>query len=164
MKKKKDICVRCGHYRWIYAKKLCQFCYKLESYYRSQERKKKKALESDFKGELDMFNQIWGTRQRESFLSNKILHLSRGSQFFPNMFAHVLSKNKYPLFRFNPDNIVLVTPAEHFAMDFYDEEKQKKLHPECNWTKLSDLRNELIEEYNRLYNKKEEVSRHPPHQ
>ena len=60
-----------------------------------------------------MFRHIWLERPHVSFVSGAPI------QDDVRCFAHVLAKglNKYPHFRFNPENVVLLTPTEHYLWD-----------------------------------------------
>ena len=64
--------------------------------------------------ESDMFKHIWDRSAHYSFISGIPIRVPT-----PANFAHVLSKavNRYPHFRLNPANIVLVTQEEHTLID-----------------------------------------------
>lgn len=66
-----------------------------------------------FKSEIEMFRWIWLNRPHVSYISGQPI------QDDVRCFAHVLSKaiNRYPHFRLNPDNVVLLTPFEHGLWD-----------------------------------------------
>lgn len=94
-------------------------------------------------GEMALFRAIWGVRPHVSFVSSKPV------EFAPITFAHALNKNKWSKFRYYDKNIVLLTPEEHYALDFGTEEDRKKLGG--NWEKLYELREQLKQEYNNFY-------------
>lgn len=102
-------------------------------------------------GELALFNDIWANRFHFSFLSGRDLNEFGSSDFYINMFAHVLPKaqNKYPRFKLNPDNIILLHPEEHELLDNGTEEEREKYASwyGCSWDKIWKLRDKLIEEY-----------------
>ena len=62
---------------------------------------------------LDFFKEVWKDTDREhvSVISGVKLY------FDPNCFAHVLSRQAYPAYKFNKENIVLMTPPEHHCFD-----------------------------------------------
>jgi hypothetical protein len=60
--------------------------------------------------------------------------------------AHVLSRQKYPLWRLNPYNIVLLLPRVHTLYD-QGTELQRQTHPDWNWQYLYDLKDRLKAEY-----------------
>jgi hypothetical protein len=96
-------------------------------------------------GEFVLFETIWKTRKRVSFLSGKPLH-----EFSLALFAHVLPKGKYSAFRLLDRNIVLLTVEEHFLLDQGTEAKREKYAKEnnCDWGKLYTLKQQLKDEYN----------------
>lgn len=143
LKRKRDTCKECGHYRWIYAKGLCLYCYRKISTLKSLNRKKNTALKSGFKSEWDMFHSIWTTRPKKSFLSGKPINLLPEDLLWVNIFAHVLPKGKYPQLKYEPENIIMVLPEEHYAMDYYDQLRKERLYPECDWGKLEAYTEEL---------------------
>lgn len=60
--------------------------------------------------------------------------------------AHVLPRSRYPLWRLNPHNIILVHPLVH---KLYDQgtQSQRDKYPNWNWKYLHDLRDQLKSEY-----------------
>lgn len=97
-------------------------------------------------GEKDMFMDIWNERSHISFLSGKKLDEFENSPFFFNLFAHLFPKGKYPKERLNVDNIVLLTPEEHFLMDQGTiEQRDKYAHDNnCSWEKIYNKKEELL--------------------
>jgi hypothetical protein len=71
--------------------------------------------------------------------------------------AHVLSKNKYPLFRLDPRNIVLLCHRMiadkdgfqgcHFS---WDMQPRSKIIGKAEWEKMFELEAQLKEEYKKL--------------
>lgn len=102
-----------------------------------------------------LFLQIWHTRKHISFVSGQKLTYRPGQPYWFNYFAHVLSKGQFPSFKFEAENIILLTPQEHYLYDFgskdqrnrYAEEMSKK-NITVNWDKLYELRDELRKKYN----------------
>jgi len=75
----------------------------------------------------------------------------------PHNFAHVLSKKQYPLFRLNPENLVLlchrfVADADGFQGCHYrlDMEPRSKIENDPQWQPLFELEARLKEEYKKL--------------
>lgn len=105
-------------------------------------------------GQKELFDQIWKQREHKSWLTGKSLDKFEGTDFYPNLFAHLLSKLNYKKWKLKPDNIILLTPEEHRLLDQGTEEqrqeykyKVEKQGYKCDWEKLY----ELIEEYKQNY-------------
>lgn len=97
-------------------------------------------LKSQFKSQKEMFFHIWDTRPHRSEVSGIYL----GEIPRAHYFAHILSKGAYPGFKFNPDNIVLLTMEEHTLYDCGDLEK---LRQDKNWKQLFKKREKLKQLY-----------------
>ena len=95
-------------------------------------------------GELELFKEIWEERIHISFLSGTPI-----KYFDVKCFAHVLNKGKYPKFRLNKDNIVLLTPTEHNLLDAGTQLARDKYAfiTESNWEKITNLKEKLKLEY-----------------
>lgn len=101
-------------------------------------------------GEKKMFDDIWSKRPHRSFLSGKNIAWVEGTDFYVNVFAHVLAKGKHPKVRLEEENIVLLTPQEHELLD-KGTEAERKAYAEinnCDWQCVYDLREELKLKYN----------------
>jgi hypothetical protein len=57
----------------------------------------------------DFYMKIWTSREHKSEISHEFL----GREPLSIYFHHILPKKDFPLFRHNPDNILLVTFDEH---------------------------------------------------
>jgi hypothetical protein len=113
--------------------------------------------------EITIFNLIWKTRERKSFLTGTWLRTFEDSPLFFNCFAHVLAKgqNKYPYFKYYMKNIVLLTPGEHALLDQGTEEARISYALEveersggkitADWPKLKALEQELLGEYKKYF-------------
>lgn len=99
-------------------------------------------------GERSIFKVISDIRPHVSFISGQYL----GVDMPVSSFAHCLSKakNKFPLFKLNPKNIILLTFEEHREWDFGLRSTLKTL-PE--WDKMFKLEAELLAEYRQLKQK-----------
>jgi hypothetical protein len=104
-------------------------------------------------GERKMFDSIWSKRHHRSFLSGANLHWVAGTDFYPNVFAHLLAKGKYPKFRLEEKNIVLLTPQEHELLDKGTEAQRQAYAKDnnCSWDEIYALRESYIVEYKSLY-------------
>jgi hypothetical protein len=80
------------------------------------------------------FKQIWKERPHKSEVSGRYLGKEASSAFF----HHILPKNKYPEFRLDEENIILLTIDEHANVesDMY------------KYDKINTIRNYLINKYN----------------
>lgn len=58
---------------------------------------------------LNLFSEIWLERPHYSILSGKWL----GNEPMTTFFDHLLEKSVYPQFKYEKENIILVTPDEH---------------------------------------------------
>jgi hypothetical protein len=68
--------------------------------------------------QIELFKQVWNTRPHISELSGVSLEKWENTPYFYWMFAHVLDKKNYPLFKTNEENIMLVEPFdEHRLLD-----------------------------------------------
>lgn len=112
------------------------------------------------KTEVDVFLEIWNESNKKSFVSGKDLKSYMDTEFIWSCFAHVIPKNgmsmlvfpnrkaKDELLRHNKNNIVLVTPHEHFLIDQGTESSRKQYEQEhnCSFNKFYELKERLIEE------------------
>ena len=106
-------------------------------------------------GEAELYKAIWDSREHKSFLSGKPINLVEGSNFWFNVFAHVLAKGKakYPKFKLYSKNIVMLTPEEHNLLDHCSSDEREKYAKRtgCDWNKIYNLAEELKEEYKEEY-------------
>lgn len=95
-------------------------------------------------GQTEIFEEIAAEREWKCFVTGEPLRELTATQF-----SHVLPKalNKYPLYKLNKDNIVLLCNWVHHAWDFMprSELKKNKL-----FDKLFKLEAELKEKYKQL--------------
>ena len=101
---------------------------------------------SSVSGEGKLFLSLWFTRPQVSFLSGRRLLPPTHPRFY-HQFAHIFGKGRHPDLRLEEWNIILILPDEHYAMDFYDEARKRRLHPECDWDKLDRLKEGLREDH-----------------
>ena len=94
-------------------------------------------------GEAPLFAEIWSDRGPYSEINNE--HLGEYNVCY---MAHILPKgqNKYPHFKLNPDNICIMSLAQHTAWDGY---RSKCTGPEWGWLFAKEAI--LKEQYKILY-------------
>ena len=97
-------------------------------------------------GEKILFETIWSTRKRVSFLDGKPL----GDCAYAWNFAHVLRKAKghYPKFKLLDRNIILLTKRQHELYDDNVRNPEFLIAKDHRWKKIFELREELRNEYN----------------
>jgi len=100
-------------------------------------------------GELDVFKEIWAERPHRSEISGRALDKYEGTEFFPNIFLHILDKKNWPKYRLNKDNIMLGTPWEHMLVDqgTRDQRRKYELEIEGSFQLFYVKRERLKEEY-----------------
>jgi len=91
-------------------------------------------------GESVMFETIWNTRSRVSFITGLPLGMEARSFFF----AHVLPKSTYPNYRLLMENVVLLTFDEHQS---WDQKGRDALRSDPRWNKMFELERKLKEQY-----------------
>ena len=145
MKTKK--CEVCGRPAWWGGKNpRCQY-HPLEKPKKLKPKsEKRQKVDAKTGGQKALFEMIWNTRERKSFISGLPITEPKAS-----VFAHVIPKGKYPRFRLYEKNIVLLTHDEHTLFDFGTEEQREQYArlTGADWNKLYNLREELLREYNR---------------
>lgn len=151
IKVKKAVCWKCKKPRYIYAKGLCEWCYRQNRYFAIKENNKKfYETRWGFETERQMFEYIAVRRPLVSFIDGSDLKWTKGKSFFFSIFAHVLPKGKFPYYRLNPNNIILLTPQQHQDFD-QNKTKSQLLEENSNWQNVFDLYDELEKEYKAKY-------------
>ena len=147
------ICSGCGRSRFILNKtrNLCLECnrIRLEKQGKFKLTRNQKFVikypNHGFNSETEVFQHVWDTRPHMSFISGRGI-----PEFDYKCFAHILSKKQFPAFRFNPENIVLLTVYEH---GLYDQGTAgRRLGYPADWKALNDLAIKLKIEYNNKFN------------
>lgn len=92
-----------------------------ESEYCFKHKPKKKKSTTTSKKDHAFFKDIWKKRPHKSEVSGRYL----GGEALSVYFHHILPKNKYPEFRLDEENIILLTIDEHANVeaDMYRYEK-----------------------------------------
>ena len=118
-------------------------------------KKEFKVTKKEYKGlndlsvdkEVELYKELWKMRPRVSFLSGIPINIKEGSNFWYNIFAHVLSKSqsKYPMFKLYSDNIIFLTPEEHMLLDHGSSGQREKYSKEhgCDWNKVYEYRDKM---------------------
>ena len=113
--------------------------------------------------ERTIFEVIWKTRPRRSFISGSILRDMEQTPFFYNCFSHILSKSqsKWPYMKHYYKNIQLLSPMEHWLWDFGTEDQRinyaLELEEKSNgkvtadWAKMKALEEDLKKEYKKYF-------------
>jgi hypothetical protein len=92
-------------------------------------------------GQAAVFNEIWHTEKRVSFICGTPL----GNEAHSIFFFHVLPKGKYPAYRTKKENIILTTAQQH--RDWHSKSWQQLLAQDARWQKVFDKYNELKKKY-----------------
>jgi len=100
---------------------------------------------SPFNSQVSMFKYIWNTTKHKSYLSNHYLNYNEGDEFWYNLFAHVLSKKQFPLFKLNQENVILLTPYEHTLLDHGTKAQRDKYS--SNWWAVKEKATALWKQY-----------------
>ncbi|MHB8871603.1 MAG: hypothetical protein ACYC5G_04070 [Candidatus Doudnabacteria bacterium] len=98
-----------------------------------------------FRSQSEMFKYVWETREHKCLFSGSNLDLVPKYQW-GWMFMHILRKGSYPMFKYNPDNIVLGHPNFHLAADNFTEEERTK-HPTWNFNFFFSMQEQKKQEY-----------------
>ena len=104
--------------------------------------------DNDKKSQISLFNDIWASTEHKCQLTGKSLSdIIPYSTFWFSCFAHILPKGKYPKFKYNIENILLVHPDVHYQLDFGTKESQIKHIGSGGMDKWNKLREELLRVY-----------------
>ena len=104
-----------------------------------------------YSSEAEMYEGIWNDRPHVSFISGLPI-----INPVPANFAHVLPKalNRYPEFRFNPENVILVLWDEHNLIDEGSADQRARyaeLVKSADFSALEMLTNSLKEKYEEMF-------------
>jgi hypothetical protein len=107
--------------------------------------KKELLYQWGLKSQRELFDHVWNTRDHVCCFTGE--DLTKTNQFFWSwQFMHILPKSTYPLWKFNPDNIVLGFPEFHTAADNFTE-KERLLHPDWNFDLFQEMQQKQKERY-----------------
>ena len=97
-----------------------------------------------FKSQIELFNYIWATRPHKSEISGQSLD-NVPDYLWLNCFTHILPKGKYPKWKYEAENIMLLLPIEHILVDAgtIDERKAYEEENKCSFQKFYDKKDEL---------------------
>lgn len=127
-----------------------------DKYLRSQQKAKeklfshKKKITRDmsfgFKGEAEMFGSIWEDRRHVCEFTGENLDKFYGTNLWFSCFMHVLPKGQFPLWRLNPENVVLGHPDFHTVLHNGTMADRLK-YPSWNFNRWNKLVQEMKGEY-----------------
>ena len=96
-------------------------------------------------GEKKIFEQVYERQNGVSYITDNFIPFELAKHW---NFMHILSKNKFPEFRLNPVNIILVEFEIHRIWDFGTyQQMAKKIREGFNFWKIIDLYDKLYKEY-----------------
>ena len=101
-----------------------------------------------FDNQKQMFDFIWLNRPHVCALSGRDLNLVPSSKRHWTM-AHIISKGLYPLFKLNPDNILLIHPDVHQIVDNFTSDIPQK-NPDVDfglWFKLVEQKKQEYKQF-----------------
>jgi len=154
MKYEDKKCTVAGCNGRLFARKVCKY------HYRQQQKPIRKVSDRErhipkgpevftkYNNQNELFRHIWMNRPHVSELSNHDIHDHRKTDFWYNLFAHILPKGDFPLFRLKEENIVLLTPYEHTLLDHGTKAQRDKYSSQ--WGALKTTAERLHEEYRKL--------------
>lgn len=103
-----------------------------------------------FKSQVELFRYVWEHSDKKSAISGEDLNHYNGTPFFMNCFAHVLHKSVYTKYKYNPENIILLSPREHWYVDFGTHKQRREYEKQHNYS------------FDVFYNKKKELLKRYP--
>lgn len=101
-----------------------------------------------FTNQKQMFDFVWSTREHKCQISGSNLDLVPENRRHWTM-AHIIPKGLYPMFKLNPDNILLISPEAHQLVDNFTEDLREK-HKHINFDLWFSLVEKKKEEYKRF--------------
>ena len=109
-----------------------------------------------FKSEIEMREYIWETRVHKCFVTGEDLEEYVGTDFYPNLFAHILPKGKYPEFKLYINCVALTSPTVHNLFDNGSLKQIKDFEEETGFSfaALFELEKVLFNEYTKKFSKK----------
>ena len=121
----------------VFSHNFCKYHYRYVPKKSKKEYPHKSSAGPNDQSQLELFNKIWNSRPHKSELSGQPLDQYTNGAYFIWMFAHVLDKKNWPLFKFEEENIILVSPEEHRLIDFGTCDQRMayndKVYRHANW-------------------------------
>lgn len=177
LKRKKKICKRCMKERYIFADGMCETCVGIVRGWRMnrnkplsrqkklamdlakesiKERREKRGRDHSkrsygppFTSQREMFDWLWVHHDKVCPISKRNLSYFEGKRTYFSCFAHILPKGKYPKFKFEPDNILIVHPDVHTLIDAGTQEQRDATG--WNFSPFYEKRYELLKIYQQKY-------------
>lgn len=105
--------------------------------------------------QIDIFHEIWDERPHKSEISGQDLDwICEGTDLWRSCFAHLLPKGKYPQYRNNKANILLLEPIEHSLIDMGTQDQRDEYFKEklaegvfVDWSRFYSLQEQLKKKY-----------------
>lgn len=149
IKMKKKICAGCKKETYLFSHGLCKQCatknYSIPKGKGKLKKVKKVNNDYGYYNQMDLFSYLWDKSNKTCWLSGESLKKFEGTDRWHWMFAHILNKGVYTLWKLNPKNIVIIHPDAHHLFDHGTIEQQDKSR--FNFTKLRLLKEQLKREY-----------------
>jgi len=111
---------------------------------------KKKVKEQSL---IEFYNDIWDNREHKCFVTGDNLDYVAGTDFYRNVFAHILPKSKYKEYRLLSENVAILAPPIHLRYDNAVLEKILEFEQETghSFLKLFQKEHDLFQEYKQKY-------------
>ena len=108
--------------------------------------------ERRFKSQVELFRYVWDNSDKKSAICGEDLNKYNGTSWFMNCFMHVLPKGRYTRYKYNPDNIMLATPVQHFLIDQGSRKQRKEYEEEhnCSFDVFFKKKEELLARYQEI--------------
>ena len=150
MIQQKGICSSCKRFGY-YANKKYELCMRCNST-RIRNGKKKAAKDCGLmlQSESQLFYDIWEERPHVCYLTFREINFPKGSPLWFSCFAHVLPKGRFKEFKYLKDNIILVLPEVHYAMDMGTKDSLFFLVGVDGVERLQTLKKNLLQKYLQL--------------
>ena len=126
----------------------CPHCGKFDTCI-SQEQPSDLDQYKEFDFQMDLFMYVWKNREHKSQISGRKLDEFYGTDFFPNLFEHVLPTGVYKKMKYRDEDILLLHPDESniITRGTLAEQKEYEKQWNCSFTVYSKLKAILIENY-----------------
>lgn len=97
---------------------------------------------------ISLFKTIWDKSNKKCQLTGEDLSwITPMSNYWFSCFAHILPKGKYPKYKYNIKNILLVHPDVHYHLDFGTKDSQLRRIGRWGVDLWNRLRTELLYGY-----------------
>ena len=98
--------------------------------------------------QISLFKTIWEESNKKCQLTGEDLSwIIPMSKYWFSCFAHILAKGKYPKYKYNINNILLVHPEVHYQLDFGTKDSQLRRIGQGGMDKWEELKENLLYGY-----------------